>query len=81
MLKYLNYLCSKLYIPALSGKNVKLLTKRFNQIPSYISDFRLTGFALDFISYCKENIIDMSFLTLYTVRQPSLPNHFQYLHF
>lgn len=86
MLKYLNYSCSKLYIPAISGKNVKLLTKKFYPITLYISDFRLIGFGFDFISLKqeangKENISAMSPSMLYTFQQPSMPNHFQYPHF
>lgn len=50
MLKHENYLWSKLLIPAISSKNAKLPTKKFDQITTYISDFKLTGFGLDLLS-------------------------------
>lgn len=50
MLKHENYLWSKLLIPAISSKNAKLPTKKFDQITTYISDFELSGFGLDLLS-------------------------------
>lgn len=73
MLKHENYLCSKLQIPAISSKNVKLLTKKFYQITTYISDFKLSGFELDLLSLKQDTDCKINIAVKSSSRQPKNP--------